>query len=104
MTKITEATIEDTTAHLAALRQDIARLSESVSALLQNPAPGVAQHVSDAVEEAKAKISSTAADMKSRVNVAGGEIEVSIERHPLTAMLISFGVGMALGVMTRARH
>ena len=49
MTKMTEATIEDTTAHLAALRQDIARLSESVSALLQNPAPGVTQHVADAV-------------------------------------------------------
>jgi hypothetical protein len=45
MTKMTEATIEDTTAHLAALRQDIARLSESVSALLQNPAPGVARQV-----------------------------------------------------------
>jgi ElaB/YqjD/DUF883 family membrane-anchored ribosome-binding protein len=104
MTKITEATIEDTTAHLAALRQDIARLSESVSALLQNPAPRVTQHVADAVEDAKAKLSSTAADVKSRVNVAGCEIEASIERHPLTAMLISFGVGMALGVMTRARH
>ena len=104
MTKTAEGTVEDTTAYLAALRQDIARLSESVSALLQNPAPGVAQHVSDAVEDAKAKFSSTAADVKSRVNVAGGEIEASIERHPLTAMLISFGVGMALGVMARARH
>ena len=104
MTKTAEGTLEDTTAYLAALRQDIARLSESVSALLQNPAPGVAQHVSDVVEDAKAKFSSTAADVKSRVNVAGGEIEASIERHPLTAMLISFGVGMALGVMTRARH
>ena len=104
MTKTAEGTLEDTTAYLAALRQDIARLSESVSALLQNPAPGVAQHVSDAVEDAKAKFPSTAADVKSRVNVAGGEIEASIERNPLTAMLISFGVGMALGVMTRARH
>ena len=104
MTKMTEATIEDTTAHLAALRQDIARLSESVSALLQNPAQGVAKQVSDAVDDAKAKFSSTASDVKSRVNVAGGEIEASIERNPLTAVLISFGVGMALGVMTRARH
>ena len=104
MTKTTEGTFEETTAHLAALRRDIARLSESVSALLQNSAPGVAEQVSDAVDDAKAKFSSTAADVKSRVNGAGGEIEASIERHPLTAMLISFGVGMALGVMTRARH
>jgi ElaB/YqjD/DUF883 family membrane-anchored ribosome-binding protein len=104
MTKTTEGTFEETTAHLAALRRDIARLSESVSALLQNSAPGVAEQVSDAVDDAKAKFSSTAADVKSRMNGAGGEIEASIERHPLTAVLISFGVGMALGVMTRVRH
>jgi ElaB/YqjD/DUF883 family membrane-anchored ribosome-binding protein len=104
MTKMTEGTIEDTAAYLAALRRDIARLSESVSALLQNPGQGVAQQVSDAVDDAKAKFSSTAADVKSRMNGAGGEIEASIERHPLTAVLISFGVGMALGVMTRVRH
>jgi ElaB/YqjD/DUF883 family membrane-anchored ribosome-binding protein len=104
MTKIAEGTLEGTTAHLAALRQDIARLSESVSALLQNPAPGVVQQVSDAVDDAKAKFSSTAADVKSRVSAAGGEVEATIERHPLTAILISFGVGMALGVMSRSRH
>ena len=104
MTKITEGTLEDTTAHLAALRQDIVRLSESVSALLKNPGPGVVQQVSDAVDDAKAKFSSTAADVKSRVSAAGGEVEATIERHPLTAILISFGVGMALGVMSRSRH
>ena len=104
MTKTTEGTFEDTTAHLAALRRDIARLSEAVSALLQNPASNVSRHISDAVDDAKAKITSTAADVKSRVNAAGGEIEASIERNPLTALLISFGIGMALGVMTRARH
>lgn len=81
MTRTTEGTFEDTMAHLAALRQDIARLSDSVSALLQNPAPGVAKQVSDAVDDAKAKFSSKAADVKSRVNVAGGEIEAIIERQ-----------------------
>jgi ElaB/YqjD/DUF883 family membrane-anchored ribosome-binding protein len=104
MSKTTEGTIEETTAHLAALRQDVARLSESVSALLHNPAPGVAQHVSDAVDDSKAKLFSTAADVKSRVKAAGGEIEASIERNPLTAIVISFGVGIALGMMTRVRH
>ncbi len=104
MTNSSAGTHEDTTVHLAALRQDIARLSESVSALLHNPAPGVAQHVSDAVDDAKAKLSSTAADVKSRVKVAGGEIEASIERNPLTAVMISFGVGVALGMMSRSRH
>jgi len=104
MTKSSEGTSEDITADLAALRQDVARLSESISALMQNQAHGAAQHVTDAVEDAKARFASTAADVKSRVNKAGGEIEASIERNPLTAMLVSFGVGMALGMMSRSRH
>jgi ElaB/YqjD/DUF883 family membrane-anchored ribosome-binding protein len=104
MTETTEGTGEDTTAHLAAIRQDIAQLSESIKGLLQGPAPGVAQQVSDAVDDAKAKLSSTAADVKSRVSAVGGEIEASIERNPLTAVIISFGVGVALGIMSRLRH
>lgn len=104
MTRSSEGTTEDIPADLAALRQDVARLSESISALLQTQAQGAAQHFSDAVGDAKAKFASTAADVKSRVNAAGGEIEASIERHPLTAVLISFGVGMALGMVSRFRH
>ncbi len=104
MTETTEGTSEDTTAHLAAIRQDIAQLSESIKGLLQGPGPGVAQQVSDAVDDAKAKLSSTAADVKSRVSAAGGEIEARIERNPLTAVLISFGVGMAIGLLSRPRH
>lgn len=104
MTKMSEAPSGDVAADLAALRQDVARLAESMSALMQGQAQGAAQRVSDVVDDAKAKVASAAADVKSRVDAAGGQIEASIERNPLTAMLISFGVGMALGLMTRPRH
>jgi len=104
MTKSSEGTTGDVSADLAALRQDVARLSESISALLQSQAAGAGQRVSEAVDDAKAKFASTAADVKSRISAAGGEIEASIERNPLTAMLITFGVGMALGMMSRGRR
>jgi ElaB/YqjD/DUF883 family membrane-anchored ribosome-binding protein len=104
MVKASTDASDDISADLAALRQDVARLSDSISALMRNQAHGAAQHVTDAVEDAKARFASTAADVKSRVNKAGGEIEASIERNPLTAMLVSFGVGMALGMMSRSRH
>jgi ElaB/YqjD/DUF883 family membrane-anchored ribosome-binding protein len=104
MTKISEAAGGDVAADLAALRQDVARLAESMNALMQGQAQGAAQRVSDVVDDAKAKVASAAADVKSRVDAAGSEIEASIERHPLTAMLITFGIGMALGMMTRPRH
>lgn len=104
MTKSSEGTDADIAADLAALRQDVVRLSESIGALLQGQALGAARHVSDSVDDAKAKFSSAAADVQSRVTAAGGQIEATIERNPLTAMVISFGVGVALGMMSRSRH
>jgi ElaB/YqjD/DUF883 family membrane-anchored ribosome-binding protein len=104
MTKTTVGAGEDITADLSALRQDVGRLSESINALLQSQAQGAARHVSDAVDDAKAMFAGTAADVKERVNAAGGELEASIARNPLTVMLIAFGAGMALGMMTRSRH
>ncbi|GGJ45382.1 DUF883 family protein [Neoroseomonas lacus] len=104
MTKTSEGTTEDIAADLASLRQDVARLTESISALLRNEALGAGQRVSDAVDDAKTRFAGTAADVRSRVNAVGGEIEATIERNPMTAMLITFAVGMALGMMTRSRH
>ncbi|WP_158639302.1 DUF883 family protein [Elioraea rosea] len=104
MPKSSEDADDTIAAELAALRQDLARLSDAMGTLLQTQAQGAGQRVSDAVDDAKAKFTSTAADVKSRVTSAGDEIEASIERNPLTAMLISFGVGMVLGMMSRWRH
>ncbi|WP_270934603.1 DUF883 family protein [Falsiroseomonas oryzae] len=104
MTKTSEGTGEDIAADLVALREDVARLSESISALLQSQAQGVARHVASAIDDAKVKLATTTDDVKSRVNAAGDEVEASIARNPLTAILISFGVGMALGMMSRLRH
>lgn len=104
MTKSSEGTTGDIAADLAALRQELARLSESVSAMLQAQAQGGAQHVADTVSAAKAGLAATTADVKSRISSAGGEIEASIARNPMTAALITFAVGMVLGMMSRPRH
>jgi ElaB/YqjD/DUF883 family membrane-anchored ribosome-binding protein len=108
MTKSSKGASKDITADLAALRRDVARLSDSISGLLQNQAQGAAQHVSDAVDDVKVKFASTVAAATSRVNAAGGEIEAGIERNPMSAMLITFavgmGLGMVLGMVRRSRH
>ncbi|MCZ8147589.1 MAG: hypothetical protein O9325_07050 [Roseomonas sp.] len=104
MTNNIQGASEDIAEDLAALRQDVARLSESIAALLQSQSQGAAQRVTDAVEDARAKLAGTAADVKSLANAAGADIEASVARNPLTAMLISFGLGMALGMMSRSRH
>jgi ElaB/YqjD/DUF883 family membrane-anchored ribosome-binding protein len=72
---------EDLTADLAALRQEVARLAATVSDLVQHQM----------------------ADAQENVRAARGQIEASIERNPMTAVLIAFGIGMLISRMNRSR-
>lgn len=103
MTKNAEIAAGDLTADLAALRGDLARLTETMSELVQHQTQAAGLRVSEAVGGARDKIASTAADAQNRVRAASGEIEASIERNPLTAVLIALGIGVSLGMLSRAR-
>jgi ElaB/YqjD/DUF883 family membrane-anchored ribosome-binding protein len=103
MTENVKGAAGDVAENLAALRNDVARLAETMSELVQHQTQAAGHRVSEAVGDAKDKISSTAAVAQNRVRAAGCEIEASIERNPLTAVLIAFGIGMSLGVMRRSR-
>ena len=85
----------DLTADLAALREDVTRLAETLSKLVQRQTQAAGLGVSDAVGDARDKIASTAADAQSHVRAASGQIEASIERNPLIAVLIAFGRNVA---------
>jgi ElaB/YqjD/DUF883 family membrane-anchored ribosome-binding protein len=80
MTENAEGAAGDFTADVAALRQDVARLAETVSDLVKH-------QVADAQENAGA---------------AKGQIEASIERHPMRTVLIAFGIGMLIGRINRS--
>jgi ElaB/YqjD/DUF883 family membrane-anchored ribosome-binding protein len=75
MTENTEGAAADFTADVTALRQDIARLAETVSKLVKH-------QVAEAQENARA---------------AKGQVEASIEHHPMRTVLIAFGIGMLIG-------
>jgi len=93
----------DVAADLAAIREDVARLAETIGKLLQRETQAAGVGVSEAVGDAKDKVADTAAGARDFTRAASGEIEASIERNPLTAVLIAFGVGMWLGLMSRSR-
>ena len=93
----------DVAADLAAIREDVARLADTISKLLQRQSQAAGVGVSEAVGDARDKIASTAGDARDLTRAASGEIEASIERNPLTAVLIAFGVGMWLGLISRPR-
>jgi len=99
MTKNAEGAIADFAEDFAALRKDVADLAEAISLLVQHPT----QVAEDAVEDAKNKIASAAGEAQTTFRAATSEIETNIKRNPSTAVLIAFGVGLALGVITRPR-
>lgn len=104
MTKGDDAAIGDLAADLAALRQDIARLTDTVSGLAQRQTEAAGQRVSEAVNNVGEKLGCAAAEMHNRVRTANGEIEACVSRNPLTAVLIALGVGMSLGLLSRLRR
>ncbi|MDF2118970.1 hypothetical protein PY365_25710 [Roseiarcaceae bacterium H3SJ34-1] len=85
------------------LREDIAKLSDTVSKLVAKQAEEASAKVKDAMGSAKTVMSDTASKAQDRALSAGAEIEASIERNPYSAVLIALGVGVALGLLNRSR-
>ena len=103
MTTNAEANAGDFATDLAALRQDVARLADTMSEMVQHQKQAAGRRVYAAVGDARDKLTSTATDAQHRVCAATGAIEDSIERHPLASALIALGVGMSLGLLCRSR-
>jgi len=78
MTKLAGGDPGDFAADLAALRQDVAHLAETLSKLVQH-------------------------QTQDRVRAATSEIEAGIVHNPFTAVLIALGIGISLGMMNRPR-
>jgi ElaB/YqjD/DUF883 family membrane-anchored ribosome-binding protein len=93
----------DLAADVAALRADIARLSDTIAGLMRGQADAAGAAVKGAVGDARDQLSQAASHAQDGAFGAAADLERRIERNPLTAMLIAVGIGMALGMMTRSR-
>ena len=87
---------------LAALRTDVAKLVSSMRQLAQVRAQAAGSNVSDAVDGAAGKISDAATRAKEKAKAISCVIEASIEKNPLTALLLAFGIGLSVAVLGRA--
>ena len=93
----------DLAADLAALRADIARLSDTMAGLMRGHADAAGAAVKGAVGDARDQLSQTASHAQDSAFGAAADLERRIERNPLTAVLIAVGIGMALGMMAKSR-
>jgi ElaB/YqjD/DUF883 family membrane-anchored ribosome-binding protein len=94
----------DLAADLAALREDIMRLSDAVAGLVRAQTDAAGAAVKDAVGEAREHLSQAASQAQDSALGAFADLERRIEKNPLTAVLIAAGVGMVFGMMNRTRR
>jgi ElaB/YqjD/DUF883 family membrane-anchored ribosome-binding protein len=100
----TDAATQDLAADLAALRADIAKLTASVANLVKAETSAATDSVFGAVGSAGRKFADGAAGAKDRLSGASSELEATIERNPLTAVLVALGAGLIIGLLSRGRQ
>jgi ElaB/YqjD/DUF883 family membrane-anchored ribosome-binding protein len=100
--RIKEAS-QDFAADFASLRDDITKLTSSVSELARAPASATASTVMDTVDGARQKLSDSTAEVQNRLRGAGSDIEAMIERNPLVAVLAALSAGLLIGMMSGTR-
>ena len=91
----------DLTADLAALRDDISKLSASVLELVQQQAQTAKSQVWGAVDGARQKFADQSADAKDRLGALTSDLETTIERNPYTAIVAGALAGFLLGILVR---
>jgi ElaB/YqjD/DUF883 family membrane-anchored ribosome-binding protein len=94
---------KDVAADLAALRDDVAKLSSSVSEFIRTQTEATANTVFEAVDSARQRIAATAGKAQDRAGEISSDIEATIERNPLSAMLIALAAGVVIGLLSRGR-
>ncbi len=103
MSKSDDALAADFAASLDALRTDVTKLIQAMEQLGQSHAHAAGQRVNSAVSNATDAISGATTGAKDRVRSASAEMEACIERNPITALLIAFGVGLSVSMLNRPR-
>jgi ElaB/YqjD/DUF883 family membrane-anchored ribosome-binding protein len=124
--KPAEQNTSQISADLATLREDFAKLSSSVADLVKLQASQASAAMRGAVGDARERLASTAADTKEKLAgraataqdrimdkaadaqdrfiAATADLEATIERNPLIAVLIALFIGLLMGTLSRSRR
>jgi ElaB/YqjD/DUF883 family membrane-anchored ribosome-binding protein len=94
---------QDFAADLADLRDNITKLTASVTDIARKQASAATRTVLDTVEGARQDFSDGAAEAQSRLRGIGSDIEATIERNPLAAVLTALSAGLLIGMMSASR-
>jgi ElaB/YqjD/DUF883 family membrane-anchored ribosome-binding protein len=96
--KPVEEVSQDFTADLTALRDDVAKLTSSVSEFMR-----IESATTTSTDNARQKISGTANKADDHVAGASTDLATTIEHKPMVAALIAMVAGMLVGLLSRGR-
>jgi ElaB/YqjD/DUF883 family membrane-anchored ribosome-binding protein len=88
---------------LTSLRNDLSRLSETVAQLVRGQTDGAADAMRDTAQHLQQSGRALASDAQTRLRGWTSDLESSIERNPLTAVMVAAGIGLLVGLMRRDR-
>jgi ElaB/YqjD/DUF883 family membrane-anchored ribosome-binding protein len=91
----------DLSADFSALRDDIAKLSSTVSNFIRGHTNVAPNSLYDSADSARQKISDTAGKAQDRMTSASKDFERTIEHYPYTALLAAMASGFVVGLVTR---
>lgn len=91
----------DIAADIATLRADLAKFGASVAEFVQQQTAQTEDKVRGAIDHAREHLARSASDAKQSVRSTSADFEGSIERSPLTAVMIALMCGLLLGMMGR---
>jgi ElaB/YqjD/DUF883 family membrane-anchored ribosome-binding protein len=103
VSKPVEEASKDFTADLSSLRDDVAKLSSSLSEFIRTHSAATTNTVFGAVNNARQKISDTANKAQDPVAGTSTTLETTIELKPMVAALIAMVAGMLVGLLSRGR-
>jgi ElaB/YqjD/DUF883 family membrane-anchored ribosome-binding protein len=97
--------VDDLAVDLAALREDFAKLTGSGRELVQTQAASTTKRMIGVVDDARQKLTDEMAGAKdhleSHLGTVTADLESTIERSPLLAVLAGAAVGFMIGLVSR---
>ena len=95
---MTSSKPEDFAADLAALRDDVTKLTSAVSEFIRKQTAAASNTVFDAADNTRRKVSDTASKAQDVVAGASRDLETTIERNPMSAVFIAMVAGLFIGI------
>lgn len=97
----TEAAAAAVAEDFKALRDDVAKLNSAVAQLLRQQTGLAGEQVRGVIDEATDQLATSASALKARAQAATSDLETTITRNPVSAVLLSLIAGLLLGLWSR---